>query len=70
MFHNAVFAGISYRKHESVDFILRASITPQFGVGYCYDLVIGEANALSNASHEISVSYLFTFSRHKIAAPR
>lgn len=70
MFHKAVFSGVSYRRNESVDFLLRANVTPQLSVGYCYDLVIGDASVLSSASHEIGVNYLFKFSRHKIAAPR
>ncbi len=70
LFHKAVFTGVSYRRNESVDFLLRANVTPQLSVGYCYDLVIGNASILSSASHEIGVNYLFKFSRHKIAAPR
>jgi type IX secretion system PorP/SprF family membrane protein len=70
MFHKAVFTGISYRTNESVDFLLRAHVTPQLSIGYCYDLVVGQISALSTASHEVSASFLFKFSSHKIAPPR
>ncbi len=70
IFYDALFTGVSYRLRESVDFLLRANITPQLSFGYAYDLVVGEVTALSNSSHEVSVSYLFKFSRHKIATPR
>lgn len=68
--HKVLFTGIAYRRNESVDFLLRASVTPQLSIGYSYDVTVGEVSALSNASHEVTVNYLFKFSRHKIADPR
>jgi type IX secretion system PorP/SprF family membrane protein len=70
IFQKVLITGVSYRRDESVDFLLRAQITPQLQVGYGYDYLIGNASGLSNASHELMVNYLFKFTRSNISSPR
>lgn len=66
----ALTLGLSYRKKESIDFLLKAQFTPQFLVGYSYDYAIGEVSSSSRGSHELMVNYLFKYTRSKIASPR
>jgi type IX secretion system PorP/SprF family membrane protein len=71
LIQKVLFTGISYRKKESVDFLLRANITAQLVVGYSYDHAIGRVGTLArNGSHELMVNYLFRFSKSKTVSPR
>ncbi|HTF16543.1 MAG TPA: type IX secretion system membrane protein PorP/SprF [Chryseolinea sp.] len=67
---NALTLGLSYRKKESIDFLLRAQLTRQLQFGYSYDHVTGQVVNASRGSHEISVSYLFKFSHDNVESPR
>ncbi len=66
----ALTLGVSFRKSESVDFLLKAQLTPQLQFGYSYDFVTGEVSSLSRGSHELMISYLFKYSLDNIASPR
>jgi type IX secretion system PorP/SprF family membrane protein len=67
---NALTLGLSYRKKESVDFLMKAQLTKQLQFGYSYDHVVGDVASVSRATHEISVSYLFKFSHDNVDSPR
>jgi len=67
---NALTLGLSYRKKESIDFLLKAQLTKQLQFGYSYDHVIGEVVNVSRGTHEVSVSYLFKFSHDNVDSPR
>jgi type IX secretion system PorP/SprF family membrane protein len=62
--------GLSYRRKESIDFLLKAQLTPQLQFGYAYDHPIGDISKISNGSHEILVHYLFRFTQTKVSSPR
>lgn len=66
----ALTLGLSYRKKESIDFLLKAQLTPQLQFGYTYDYVTGEVSNRSSGSHELMVNYLFKYTQNKIASPR
>ena len=66
----ALTLGLAYRKSESIDFLMKAQLTPQLQFGYSYDFVTGEVNNLSRGTHEIMVGYLFKYRHDKIASPR
>ena len=61
--------GLSYRKNESVDFLLKAQLTPQLQFGYSYDYGIGQF-ARDSGSHEIMINYVFRFTQDAIVSPR
>lgn len=69
-YREVITTGVSYRKRESFDFILRLQVTPQFQFGYAYDYPIENVSNLSNASHEIMARYLFKFKQANVASPR
>jgi type IX secretion system PorP/SprF family membrane protein len=62
--------GASYRKSESVAYLLKIQATPQLQLGYAYDSPLRATSRLSNGSHELMVQYLFRFQRSGIKSPR
>lgn len=70
IFRKVLTMGLSYRKSESVDFLLKGQVTPQLQFGYSYDYPIGQVSRVSNGSHELMVHYLFRYVRKNVASPR
>lgn len=70
VFKKALTLGVSYRKSESIDFLVKAQVTPQLQLGYSYDFVIGQVSALSRGTHELMVNYIFRYTHAKITSPR
>ncbi len=70
IYRKVLTLGLSYRKDESVDFLLKAQITRQLQIGYSYDHPIGNVTLLSNGSHELMVQYVFRFVEKDITSPR
>jgi type IX secretion system PorP/SprF family membrane protein len=66
----ALTVGASYRKSESIDFLLKAQVTPQLQLGYSHDFVIGTVSALSRGANELMVNYVFRYTHAKITSPR
>lgn len=62
--------GVSYRKDESIDLLLRFNLTPQLQVGYAYDNPIGSVAEFAKASNELMLRYLFKFKASNVASPR
>jgi type IX secretion system PorP/SprF family membrane protein len=67
---DALMLGLSYRKQESIDFLLKARVTPQLQLGYAYDYGTGEVASTGNGAHELLINYIFKFSRDNVASPR
>jgi type IX secretion system PorP/SprF family membrane protein len=70
IYRKVLTMGLSYRRKESVDFLMKAQITPQLQVGYAYDHPTGIVSRISNGSHELMVNYLFRYVRSKVSSPR
>lgn len=70
IFRKVLTAGVSYRKSESVDFIMKLQLTPQLQFGYAYDYPVNYAARLSSASHELMLNYLFRDFKKRAASPR
>jgi type IX secretion system PorP/SprF family membrane protein len=62
--------GISYRRNESIDLILKFQVTPQLQFGYAYDYPIRYAAKFSNGSHELMINYLFKYIKKGVVSPR
>ena len=62
--------GVSYRKDESIDLLLRFNLTPQLQVGYAYDNPIGSVAAFAKTSNELMLRYLFKFKNSNVVSPR
>lgn len=70
IFRKVLTIGASYRKRESIDFLLKCQVTPQLQFGYAYDYPIGDIARLTNGSHEIMVNYLFKYVQSRVTSPR
>jgi type IX secretion system PorP/SprF family membrane protein len=70
IFYDAITFGLSYRKEESIDFLLIGKVTPQFQFGYSYDYPIGEVADYGSGSHELMLNYRFRFEHTKVDSPR
>lgn len=62
--------GVSYRRKESVDFLLKGRVTPQLQLGYAYDYGTGEVARTGNGTHELLINYIFKFSSDNVVSPR
>lgn len=70
IYKDILTGGASYRKNESVAYLLKIRATPQLQLGYAYDNPLRATFGLSNGSHELMVQYLFRFERSGIKSPR
>jgi type IX secretion system PorP/SprF family membrane protein len=70
IYRKVLTLGTSYRKTESIDFLMKAQVTQQLQIGYSYDYPIGAAASLANGSHELMVNYLFRYVQKKVSSPR
>jgi len=70
IYREIISAGISYRKDESIDLLIKLHITTQFQIGYAYDVPIGDIGTLTRNSSEIMLRYLFKFKNAKVVSPR
>jgi len=70
IYRGVLTLGLSYRTHESVDFILKAQANRQLQFGYAYDHVISKTASLSNGSHELMLQYIFRYVQKNVEAPR
>lgn len=66
----ALTLGLSYRKSESVDFLMKAQLTPQLQLGYSYDYVTSKIINMSRGTHELMISYLFRYVHPNVVSPR
>lgn len=70
IYRKVLTLGLSYRRAESVDFLMKAQVTPQLQLGYAYDYPIGVISRLSSGSHELMVQYVFRYIQKNVASPR
>jgi len=70
IYRKVLTTGVSYRRNESLDLILKFQLTPQLQFGYAYDHPINYAARLSSASHELMLNYLFRDFKKRAASPR
>jgi len=70
IYRKVLTLGVSYRKQESVDFMLKGQITQQLQFGYSYDYSIGKLSNVSNGSHELMIQYIFKYAQANVASPR
>jgi len=65
-----LWLGVSYRSQADISGIIGIHIVPQFLLSYSYDYSLSKINNYSGGSHEIALSYLFSYKGRKIANPR
>ncbi len=67
---NLIWIGASYRSSADVSGILGVQASPQFLFSYSYDFPLTQIRTYTQGSHEIVLSYLFSYKTHKIVTPR
>lgn len=70
LFFEKFWLGASYRSLADVSAIAGMQISPQFLISYSYDYQLTEIQSFSAGSHELVLSYLFSFKGKKIVSPR
>ena len=70
IFRKVLTSGLSYRKKESIDFLVKCQMTPQLQFGYSYDHAIGNISSISNGSHEFMLQYVFRYIQTNVTSPR
>jgi type IX secretion system PorP/SprF family membrane protein len=70
LIHQRIWLGAAYRSNADISAMAGIQITPQFLLSYAYDYPITEIRKYSLGSHEICLSYLFSFKGQKIVSPR
>jgi type IX secretion system PorP/SprF family membrane protein len=70
IYREVLVFGLSYRKKESIDFLLKMQINRQLQLGYSYDHSIGPLKPIANGSHELCVNYIFRDIQQKVVSPR
>ena len=67
---NKIWAGVSYRSGSDVSALIGLQVNPQFLVNYSYDYALTQIQKYSGGSHEITLSYLFSYKQRKVTTPR
>ncbi|MBK8583141.1 MAG: type IX secretion system membrane protein PorP/SprF [Flavobacteriales bacterium] len=61
IYQDRFWLGASWRKDDALSLMLEVLPTPQFRVGYAYDLGLGTLAAYHQGSHELMLQYEFGF---------
>jgi len=67
---NKFWLGASYRSSNDVSAILGYQVNNQLLVSYSYDYSFSKIQKYSQGSHEITLSYLFSYKKRNVATPR
>ncbi len=70
LFKEKLWLGAMYRLNNSFGAVLQYQFTPQFKVGYAYDMTNNELRNYNNGTHEIMISYELNFTKEKVQNPR
>jgi type IX secretion system PorP/SprF family membrane protein len=65
-----LWAGASYRTDKTLSGIVGFQFNPQFKLTYSYDYTFSDLQKYNSGSHEIQLSYVFSFNKEKIVTPR
>ncbi|NJN26331.1 MAG: type IX secretion system membrane protein PorP/SprF [Cyclobacteriaceae bacterium] len=67
---DALWLGASYRSVSSLNALIQMQVTNHLRLGYAYDAPLAKNKSVSTASHEILLSYYFTFDKRDVINPR
>lgn len=70
IYKEVIATGVSYRKNESLDLVIKLQLTTKLEAGYSYDFPISDGSLLNSASHEIMLHYVFRKDTRNIVSPR
>lgn len=70
LFNKVLWLGASYRTDHTLSGIVGIQFTPQLKMTYSYDYTFSDLQKYNSGSHEIQLSYIFSFNKEKIVTPR
>lgn len=70
LWNDALWLGVAYRTNDAVSAIVGYQFTPQFRFDYSYDYTLTALQKYNTGSHEINLSYIFSYKKQRIATPR
>ena len=70
LLNNFLWLGTSYRTGDAISLITGFQLSPQLRVFYSYDYALTDLQQYSSGSHEITISYDFTYRKNRITSPR
>ncbi len=65
-----LWLGVLYRLNDSFGAMVQYQFSPQFGIGYAFDMTTNEMRNYNSGTHEIMISYEFSFKKDKVQNPR
>jgi type IX secretion system PorP/SprF family membrane protein len=65
-----LWVGASYRTNKTLSGIAGFQFTPQLKLTYSYDYSLSDLQKYNSGSHEIQLSYIFSFNKEKVVTPR
>jgi len=70
LFKEKLWLGVGYRYGDSFSAMTQLQLNNQFRVGYSYDYTLSHLTTYNSGSHEIILSYTFSFKKDKVLSPR
>ncbi len=65
-----LWIGGMVRPGDAFGALAQIQLTPQFRVGYAFDMNTNELRNFNNGTHELMISYEFNFRKEKVKSPR
>lgn len=70
LFYEKFEIGASYRLEDSFSGLIGFQATPYLRIGYAYDHVVSELDAVASASHEVILTFDLLFKQKALRSPR
>lgn len=70
IFQDKLWLGINYRLLESAGVLVQVQLSPQFKIGYSFDISTSNLVRSNYGTHELLLSYDLNFSNKKVISPR
>jgi len=70
LFYEKFEIGASYRLDDSFSGLVGFQATPNIRIGYAYDHVISDLDAVASASHEVILTFDLIFNKKSLRSPR
>lgn len=70
LLNKVIWLGASYRTDKTLSGIVGVQFNPQLKLTYSYDYTFSQLQKYNSGSHELQLSYVFSFNKEKIITPR
>lgn len=70
LFREFLWLGAAYRTGDAASFMAGFQVTKQLRLGYSYDYTVTDLQKFNSGSHEITISYDFSFDKNQVISPR